>query len=127
MSKHYGKWINFTDDELKCSCCGEFNESPEFHDNMDHVQALRTYMGFSFVVTSAYRCPKHKIEARKTTPGQHAKAAIDFQVPTDKCHRLVEEAFKFGFTGIGINLTGSHSQRFIHLDRRKTGPRLWSY
>ena len=127
MSEHYGKWDNFTDKELACSCCGTFNESEQFNETMDLVQELRSWYGKPVIVTSAYRCEKHIIEAAKTNVGEHTKGAIDLQVPTEDCHKFVKKAFELGFTGIGWKLVGNHSGRFIHLDRRTSPPRIWSY
>ena len=120
-------WVNFTNDELDCSCCGEENTSLEFRELMDEVQEMREELGFPFNVTSAYRCEVHPIEAKKTYQGQHTIAAIDINIWGDKAVRLIELALKKGFTGIGVQQRGPHNKRFIHLDLRD-GPRaIWSY
>jgi len=126
---NYSLWENFTKSDLICQHTGYENPNVEpFTQLMDDVQWLRTWAGVPFVVSSAYRHPTHPIEARKKNgPGQHSKAAIDFRVKTRYCHRIVGKAFEMGFTGIGINLTGQAHTRFIHLDERKSAPRIWSY
>lgn len=124
----YTRWPNFSEKKLRCQETGRENPNVEdFSSLMDDVQYLRTWARVPFYVSSAYRAPEHSIEARKASPGQHSKAAIDFRVNTEDCHRVVEKAFEMGFTGIGINLTGDPSKRFIHLDKRTSAPRLWSY
>lgn len=120
-------WANFTNDELDCSCCGDENTSLEFRELMDEVQEMREELGFSFPVTSGYRCLNHPIEANKSKPGQHSIAAIDINVYGEEAVSLIESALQKGFTGIGVNQHGSYKQRFIHLDMRD-GPRtIWSY
>lgn len=128
----YDRWKNFTYSDLSCQHTGEENPNiAEFTLLMDRVQALRTWAGVPFNVNSGYRHPTHPIEARKTAKGKpvgmHAHAAIDFRVKTADCHRILGRAFAMGFTGIGVNLTGSRESRFIHLDIRTTAPRAWSY
>ena len=122
---------NFAEHELVCSCCGRPNLNPEFEELMKDVQKLREWYGKPMIITSAYRCVDHPIEAKKIaagrSAGEHNRSAVDFQVPVEDCHKIVKKAFEMGFTGIGINLTGSYSQRFIHLDKRTTGERIWSY
>jgi len=125
---NYSLWENFSKDELVCQETGKENPNVEaFTVLMNEVQQLRRYFDIPFGVNSAYRSPSHSIEARKTKGGQHTIAAIDIIVPTEYCYDVVNEAFESGFTGIGINLTGSKSSRFIHLDRRTSEPRIWSY
>ena len=124
----YSVWPDFTKEELVCQHTGEENPNVEaFTQLIDGLQELRDWYGKPIIVTSAYRSPKHPIEARKTNPGQHSIAAVDIQVPTEDCHKIVAKAFEMGYTGIGINLKGSKKSRFIHLDERRTAPRVWSY
>jgi len=124
----YEQWPNFTRQEMLCQHTGEENPNiEEFVDLIDSLQELRTWYGKPIKVTSGYRHPTHPIEARKSKLGQHTIAAVDIQVPTEDCHKIVAKAFLLGFTGIGINLKGAKSSRFIHLDKRVTGARMWSY
>ena len=122
---------NFPAYELECSCCGRPNPNDEFLVLMRLVQELRTWYGKPMTVTSAYRCPRHPIESGKVDKGrkvgQHARAAIDIQIPSEDTHKVVKKAFELGFTGIGINLIGDRGSRFIHLDVRDRSPALWSY
>lgn len=124
----YDRWDNFSKEELTCRHTGLENPNVGlFTHLMDDVQEIRSYIGVPFKVTSAYRDPSHPDEVCKERPGMHTKAAIDIQVPVEYCYLVLEKALELGFTGIGINLTGDHSQRFIHLDKRTTKPRIWSY
>ncbi len=124
----YDRWPNFTQDDLECQHTGLENPNIElFTTLMDEIQILRTWADVPFHVNSAYRSHLHPIEARKKRPGMHSIAALDFRVKTKHCHRITGEAFRMGFTGIGINLTGNSGSRFIHLDKRLSDPRIWSY
>ena len=103
----------FTEDELKCSHCGESRMNESF---MNKIEALR----------------EHPIEARKSSPGAHSTGhAIDIGVRGEKAYMLLDAAVQAGLTGIGINQKGS-SGRFIHLDdiegsRTQPRPTIWSY
>ncbi len=125
-------WPNFSEKELKCSCCGKTNPNPEFVELMDKVQQLRDQLGFGLAVSSAYRCENHPIEAEKIakgkTGGEHTRAAIDLKVSYNNSYKLLEEALRMRFTGIGINQKGETYQRFIHLDLRpQEQATVWSY
>lgn len=118
----------FTEEELECKHCQAKGIDPMF---MKKVDALREKMGFSFPVTSAYRCKDHPIEARKAFPGAHASGrAIDIGVSHERAYRLVQGAVEAGFSGIGVSQKGD--VRFIHLDdledsEGRPRPHIWSY
>lgn len=118
----------FTEDELKCTHCGKSGMDADF---MVKIETLRDQLGFPFPVNSAYRCPEHPIEARKSSPGAHSTGhAIDIGVRGKEAYRLLEAALDVGLTGIGINQKGG--SRFIHLDDIENStdrprPTIWSY
>lgn len=117
----------FKEEELACSHCGRVNMNELF---MEAIEDLRERMGFPFVISSAYRCKDHPVEASKETPGAHNRGvAIDILVSGERAYRLLSEALEMGFVGIGVNQRGDHSQRFIHLDYDEEGyrPTIWSY
>ena len=119
----------FTEDELKCTHCGKSGMDKDF---MVRIEALREQLGFPFPVNSAYRCPEHPIEERKSSPGAHSTGqAIDIGVQGEKAHMLLDAALQAGFTGIGVSQKGSLG-RFIHLDdlegsSERPRPTVWSY
>ena|SRR5688572_33105266 len=122
-------WTNFDLDEFKCKHCGENKINPRF---IDKLQALRDRVGFPLTVTSGYRCPEHNKAVSSTgTTGPHTTGrAVDLGVSRYQAYRVLEEAFKLGFTGIGVNQKGG--SRFIHLDDLKEPdhaprPTVWSY
>ena len=122
------EYEHFSDRELQCSCCGKLNPHKRFKELMLDVVDLRKWYGKPMRVTSAYRCSQHPIEVKKLGIGEHTRGAIDLQVPVEDCYKIVKKAFSMGcFSGIGINLKGDPSKRFIHLDNRSENPRIWSY
>ena len=125
MSLDYSRWPNFTKKELQCQHTGlGCPNEVEFTRLMDKVQELRNWLGLPITVTSGYRSPWHPIEQKKTFPGEHTRAAVDFNVLQENVHRVLAKCFELGFTGIGINMKGNH--RFIHVDLRQI-PTVWSY
>ena len=118
----------FTEKELECKHCEEQGIDPAF---MQKVDKLRDKMGFPFPITSAYRCPDHPIEASKSSPGAHTSGrAMDIVCSGKNAHKLLQEAMKMGFSGIGVSQKGD--SRFIHLDdledsNERPRPWVWSY
>ena len=90
-----------------------------------------TFLNFSFVVSSGYRCPNHSIEAKKSKPGTHTTGlAVDILCRGEEAYKIITYAQEYGFTGIGVNQKGSG--RFIHLDiadhsEERPRPTVWSY
>lgn len=124
----YDRWPNFSKEELVCQCTGEENPNVQaFTQLMDFIQEVRSTLGVPIKVSSAYRSPKHPIEAAKQAPGYHTHAAIDIKVPTHLCWEVVRLAVQAGAGGLGVKLHGNRRWRFIHIDFRKTSKRVWSY
>jgi uncharacterized protein YcbK (DUF882 family) len=110
----------FSKEEFACSETGENNISHEFLLELDK---LRDACGFPFYITSGYRSPDHSLEGVKVKPGTHAEGiAADIYVKDGiERRKIVEEAIKLGFGGIGVAKT------FVHVDIRATGPVMWTY
>lgn len=117
-----------TDSKLACSCCGEQGMSDQF---MQRIDALRADYGKPLTVTSGYRCPAYNQRVSSTgEDGPHTTGlAIDLHVSGEDAHTLLDLAFTYQFSGIGIAQKGNHGARFIHLDDISTGnrPWVWSY
>jgi zinc D-Ala-D-Ala carboxypeptidase len=97
-------------------------------DFMDKVEKLRVAVGFPLRVTSAARCPDHNAKVSGTgRTGPHTTGrAIDLGVSHAQAYWVLAEAFRAGFTGIGVNQKGG--SRFIHIDDLTAGrPTVWSY
>ena len=110
----------FTIDEFKCSHTGLVFMDDFFLLLLDE---LRAACGFPFVITSGYRSPTHPVEARKSTPGTHAKGiAADIAYSNgEQLYAIISNAMRLGFTGVGIANT------FVHVDVRDTTPVVWTY
>ena len=90
---------------------------------MQAVEEIRIAAGRSLVLTSAYRCPNHPEEAKKTKPGRHSNGvAVDIQVADGaQRYQIIQLGLALGATGIGVANT------FVHLDWRKSTPVVWKY
>ena len=124
--EHSHKWRNFTQDELMCKCgCGDLQMEDDF---LEALQGIRDEVG-PMVITSAYRCPQHKVEAKKSSPGSHSKGvAVDVGIEGERALALVHNALEYGMDGIGVSQREG-KPRFIHLDQliAPYRPRIWSY
>lgn len=122
----WGRYPNFKASEFKCSHCGAEGIRPEL---VDKLQAMRSDYAKPMVITSGYRCPQHPAEVKKNAPGAHSLGlAADIGVQGADAHKILELAFKHGFTGIGVQQKGTG--RFIHLDiagNELPRPAVWSY
>jgi uncharacterized protein YcbK (DUF882 family) len=98
---------------------------------IEKLTSLRADWGQPMIVTSAYRCKDHPIEAKKAKPGTHASGrAVDVALSGRDAYKFLCAALGHGFTGIGVNQKGG--SRFIHLDDLTsqegwTRPTVWSY
>ena len=112
----------------------EFFQITEFRDqytgenkiDKDFVQklnSLREACGFPFIINSGYRSKNHPVEILKRAPGTHTDGiAADIRIIDGYQRRkIVEEALKLGFRGIGIH------KHFVHVDMRKGPPVIWVY
>lgn len=109
------RWPHFTARELSCKCgskhCrGEYFHNPEF---LDALERLRSAMGAPLVVTSGRRCPGHNRAVGGASRSQHMLAiAGDISTFGHDPKRLVREAVRAGFRGVGFGSS------FLHLDWR---------
>jgi zinc D-Ala-D-Ala carboxypeptidase len=122
----WDRYPNFKASEFKCSHCGSEGIRVEL---VTKLQAMRAEYAKPMKITSGYRCPQHPAEATKSVPGAHSLGlAADIAVQGSEAHRILELAFKHGFTGIGVQQKGSG--RFIHVDiatNELPRPAVWSY
>lgn len=109
-------WEHFTADELECPCgkCDGGTMAPSF---MVRLVELRKHIGFSFPVSSAFRCPSHNEAVGGASKSYHLKGrAVDIELSHDQAYQVIAAAKKFGFRGVGVNQKGGG--RFVHLDNR---------
>lgn len=110
----------FTISEFDCTETGENKMKEEFIHKLDE---LRERCGFAFHINSGYRSPEHSIEKKKVRAGTHTQGiAVDIACNNGvQRRRIVEEALKMGFKGIGI------ARGFVHVDDRRSTPVIWCY
>ena len=102
------KWVNFSYDECKCSCCGLVDVSS---DLLDLLQEARNILG-PLQLTSFYRCPSHNDSVSSTGPtGPHTTGkSCDIHVSNSQHRKTLIDYFTNKVTGLGIAKT------FIHID-----------
>ena len=118
-------YLNFTEDEFRCPCCGEVTMSRVFMDTLQH---LRTIYGKSIIISSGFRCLRHNEAIGGGAPHPTGKAA-DVPVYGEDAHRLITLAMPL-FSGVGQKQHGLLKDRYIHLDILEPPhprPRVWTY
>ena len=112
----------FSDEELECGCCGELEMDEDF---LCILNKLRADFNYPMIVTSAYRCEGHNAAVGGSPNSQHLLGnAVDIHwedYSSALKYRLIQFALDYDFRGIGI------SDEFIHLDRRDTQGKVWTY
>tara|TARA_R100000152_G_C6723873_1_gene149425 strand:- start:104 stop:541 length:438 start_codon:yes stop_codon:yes gene_type:complete len=110
----------FTAKDLMCRCCGDLPaKEPQvlhFYEKLDELRSL-----CKFEISDAYRCPERdkKVSLNAATAGHGVHTmGVGVHIPccVNTAHKILSNAFKVGFTGIGINQDGPYELRFIHLD-----------
>jgi len=118
------KFKYFKLEDFNCQETGDNEMDVEFIHKLDQ---LREACGFPFIITSGFRSKDHSIEKKKEKAGTHAQGiAADIRARNgNERYKIVQEAIKLGFTGVGIART------FIHVDSRIVGadkaPVMWCY
>lgn len=118
------RWLNFTDSEMACKCCGTLPPSPQFSLLLDDAQTHHTATLKALSVSSGYRCHRPPEEVKKKKPGEHSIAAMDFAVQGEDAIKHLHFFLDRGYRGIGINQKGDG--RFVHINRRSQYG-FWSY
>ena len=112
---------NFTEEELKCPCCGDLKINNEF---LFRIQLIRTNLEFPLKVTSFYRCSKHNLAVGGKVNSDHLTgSAIDIVYSDDhQLYLITKNAIAFGINKIGVG------PNFIHLGYNKDLISvLWTY
>ena len=118
------KWVNFSYDECKCSCCGLVDVSS---DLLDLLQEARNVLG-PLTITSFYRCPSHNDNVSSTGPnGPHTTGkSVDIHVSNSQHRKKLIDYFTNKVSGLGI------AKSFIHIDiispeEVSNRPNCWLY
>lgn len=102
------------------------NLSPEL---VRVLQEIECELGYELIITSGYRSPKHPIEAKKASPGEHTEGnAVDIRVDAVTCFEIVAAALALGISRIGIQRP-SGGVGFVHLgiSQDRVHHRIWTY
>ena len=109
----------FTDDELRCKCCGKLGIDQDF---LNLLNRARERAGIPFVVTSGYRCEKHNRNVGSSSSNHVFGMAADIKcVESWKRYSMVQAMIFAGMRGIGI------SKDFVHCDTNRTTRAMWTY
>ena len=115
---------NFSEKELRCKCehCQLQKPNKCQQKAVDALQAIRSEYGKPLTITSAYRCERHPVEAKKQKPGTHNQGvAFDIAIPWGHERGVLTDlAIKHGFKGLGF------ANSFLHIDMRKDFM-TWTY
>lgn len=100
-------------------------------DTLTRFNDLRSRVAAPLPMTSGYRCEEYNRLngwTQSHATGQCGDLAVSHKIAS----RVVEAAYRLGFTGIGISQKGD--KRFIHLDDLpedlsigRPRPHIWSY
>jgi hypothetical protein len=113
---------HFKSAELRCRHCGRAGVRREL---LDVLESLLAKAG-PLKVSSAYRCAKHPVEARKLKPGFHARGLAADLVPLAVSLRAFYDVVRADprIRGIGVD----HVRGYIHADVREvTESVFWVY
>ena len=116
---------NFSRAEMACRCGCGFAPKPN-DEFMQKLQLLRDRVG-PLPITSCARCEEHNKREGGYPQSPHLEAkAAEIRIFGPRALKVIEEARRIGFSGIGVKQNGDKSKRFIHLDIL---PRvaIWSY
>ncbi len=124
----------FEPGEFACRCGDCDSDGREMDLNfVAALDELRRRFGFPIVITSGYRCPAYnRVVSTTGFDGPHTTGrAADIGISGERAFHLMQQCTLGGWmTGIGLNQTGSHEKRFIHLDDLdgdRPRPRVWTY
>ena len=109
----------FTDDELKCPCCGKVLMDKSF---LRKLNLARFIAGFPFVVNSGYRCPGHNKAVGSTSTNHTSGQAADIKcIDANRRYEMVIAMIGVRMMGIGIGKT------FVHCDNKHPVHTIWTY
>lgn len=123
MTEAVAKYFSAAELRCKCEHCKGVQPHQCPSDALGALDELRAAYGSPLSLNSAYRCPKHPVEASKPKPGTHGQGiAFDIRV-TDgaMAYQIMQIAFAQGWNGIALG------NGFVHVDRRETTPVTWKY
>lgn len=111
----------FTDDELKCKCCGQLPAAGMVQSLLNLIDAIREKIGKPIKLSCAFRCPSHNAEVGGVPDSQHVQGcAADIPIPDGMTvEELATIAEECGADGIGRY----ENDQFVHVDTRGSAAR----
>lgn len=110
----------FTDNELKCKCCGDVHMMLDFMESIDRA---REKSMIPWIIISGWRCPNH--DAEEGGEGNHPTGrALDIQTCSSyERYRILTSLIEEKFNRFGI------AKDFIHVDDVDRWPKMviWTY
>jgi uncharacterized protein YcbK (DUF882 family) len=116
---------NFRLQEFVCKCgCGKvILDLP----GIQALQKVRDALGAPLVIASGYRCEPYNKRIGGVTNSNHLKGkAYDVKCSSKSVYQVAKEAYKAGFTGIGISDNKPNSY-YVHLTWGGTSKSYWLY
>lgn len=111
---------NFSENELKCRCCGLLNMDDDF---LIRLQAFRSILKKPLTVNSSCRCKKHNKEVGGEPTSCHlaeGKKCSAADVTNANCHEIYIKACQ---SGLFNEVIYYKNKNFVHLglDVKQTG------
>jgi len=106
----------FTEDEMRCKCCGGLPENGMDQTLVDLLDAIREQVGKPITLSCAYRCPSHNADVGGVPDSQHVLGcASDLLIPEGyTVETLAEVAEECNADGVGRYF----GDEFVHVDTR---------
>jgi len=114
--------VYFSEQELRCPCCGKNEMQAEFLSELDN---LRVAVGGPITLNSAFRCPSHNAAVGGKPNSAHVRGlAADVRATDGRTrYKVLRAAYQVGFKRIGLANT------FVHVDTDDFLPQevAWTY
>lgn len=119
IQNSFGNSKFFSDDEMRCPCCGIVKMDDRFMSMLDNFRAT---WGRPLFVTSGFRCKIHNKKVGGKPDSKHLSGeAADIGVGPSERYEFMKLAMRLGFGGLGVAKT------FVHLDSRQGVQSIWTY
>jgi len=116
---------NFRLQEFVCKCgCGKVILNLP---GIKALQKIRDALGAPLNIASGYRCDSYNKRIGGSTNSNHPKGkAYDVKCSSKSVYQIAKEAYKAGFTGIGISDNKPNSY-YVHLTWEGMSKAYWIY
>jgi len=115
LKENYYATEHFMYQDFICPCCDRLKLIPAFFTHVRMLEEMLERLGFTFAVTSGYRCRSHNEEVGGAAQSWHLLFATDIRPEDgneDKLREMYRAALTLDFGGIGLY------EAHLHLDLR---------